>query len=281
MLKTKQTFNGLLTYRTTSLYIGDVLDLYEEYSPDEVDLLKVLAKDRNVILAGANIGAIAVPVATAAKMLVAFEPNPIEYTLLCKNIEMMDEIVCLPKCYALGEREGWMYCPVLDPDKPGNIGGASLLGWTSQDDTIKVEVRPIDSCWHPKDQVGLIIADTEGMEIHVVKGALETIKRDQPYLYLENALDNIPPDANNPYGRPCRAAELMKLVGSLGYTMYYHFPKLTNKAKEGELAYGVVSFNMLCVHQYKGYEFAKLEQASWHLSPVVKKADGQYVVAQR
>jgi len=86
MLKTKQTFNGLLTYRTTSLYIGDVLDLYEEYSPDEVDLLKVLAKDRNVILAGANIGAIAVPVATAAKMLVAFEPNPIEYTLLCKNI---------------------------------------------------------------------------------------------------------------------------------------------------------------------------------------------------
>ena len=89
------------------------------------------------------------------------------------------------------------------------------------------------------------------------------------------------PDANNPYGRPCRAAELMKLVESLGYTMYYHFPRLTNKAKEGELAYGVVSFNMLCVHQYKGYEFAKLEQASWHLSPVVKNADGQYVVNQQ
>jgi len=47
MLKTKDTYNGHLTFRTTSLYIGDVLDLYEEYSPDEVDLLKVLAKDRN------------------------------------------------------------------------------------------------------------------------------------------------------------------------------------------------------------------------------------------
>ena len=277
MLKTKQTFNGLLTYRTTSLYIGDVLDLYEEYSPDEVDLLKVLAKDRNVILAGANIGAIAVPVGKAAKNLTAFEPNPIEYELLWGNIQNCGS--CLPCCKALGEKFGNMYCPVLNPEQPGNVGGASLLGWTSQDNTTPVQVIPLD--YLKQKDVGLIIADTEGMEIHVVKGALETIKRDKPYLYLENNFEAIPPDANNPYGRPCRAAELMKLVESLGYTMYYHFPKLTNKAKEGELAYGVVSFNMLCVHQYKGYEFAKLEQASWHLSPVVKKADGQYVVNQR
>ena len=276
MIVTKETYNGLLKFRTTSWYIGDALEKYGEYSPEEVDLLKVLAKGRNVIVAGANIGAIAVPVAKVAKTIHLFEPNPTEFSLLGMNIIAAG--VGLSSCHnqALGAKAGTLYCRTVDPEQEGNIGGLSLLGWTSQDETVEVDVVTVD--YFGIKDFGLLVADVEGMEIHVVQGAIETIKRCQPYLYLEAPLEDVPTDAMNPYGRKCRTVELFKLIDSLGYIMYYHLPPITPKAVEGDRFFNVCSFNVLCVPNCRGFEFAKLRQDGWKLIPVKKVGDGQFVI---
>ena len=81
--------------------------------------------------------------------------------------------------------------------------------------------------------------DVEGMEAAVIRGARKTIEKFRPILYVENDRDD-------------RSAELIELLQSLGYNLYWHTPRLFNPDnfyQNPVNEFGdVVSANMLGIH---------------------------------
>lgn len=113
---------------------------------------------------------------------------------MCANLALNS----LPNVFAyqkaLGSAPGSIQVPCLDVEKKLNWGGVSLVdcqestawGDVSNQDVKSVETVPLVTI----DSLALkacrfIKADVEGMELDVILGAQETIKRCRPLLYLE------------------------------------------------------------------------------------------------
>jgi FkbM family methyltransferase len=110
--------------------------------------------------------------------VLSYEPVDINYKDLLKTIELnkaQDLIVPIKK--GLGEKQD-----VLRISKSSS--SASMLGIDANDEnTLQVDVSTIDiEC--KNRQIGLIKMDVEGFEYYVVKGGLETIKRDKPVMFI-------------------------------------------------------------------------------------------------
>lgn len=103
----------------------------------------------------------------------------------------------------------------------------------------------------------LIKIDVEGMELQVLLGAQETLRRHRPILFVEN---------NGPNGSP----QVIDLLRALGYTLRWHFSPFfqrDNFAGNSENVFGpMVDANMLALPQ------ALAETASW-LEPVLDASD--------
>ena len=78
------------------------------------------------------------------------------------------------------------------------------------------------------------------MEIEVIKGAKELIKKFRPIIYIEN-------------DRQEHSKNLIELIWSLDYKIYWHLPRLYNENNffnEKDNIFGnIVSVNMLCIHK--------------------------------
>jgi hypothetical protein len=101
-----------------------------------------------------------------------------------------------------------------------------------------VPVMTIDGLCLPR--CDFIKIDVEGMERAVLAGAVATIARCKPFLYVEN-------------DRADRSAELIRFLDRLGYAMYWHKPPLYNPKNYAGNPHnvfgGLVSGNMLCAHR--------------------------------
>jgi hypothetical protein len=78
------------------------------------------------------------------------------------------------------------------------------------------------------------------MERAVLGGAIETIARCQPFLYVEN-------------DRARQSADLVRFIDELGYAMYWHRKPLYNPrnylGNSTNVFGNIHSHNMLCVHR--------------------------------
>ena len=99
-----------------------------------------------------------------------------------------------------------------------------------------VPVRIIDELKLPR--CDLIKADVEDMELHVLRGAMETIDAHRPALYVENH------DREN-------SPRLITYIEELGYRMWWHTPPLFNPdnyRRVGHDIFGnIISVNMICI----------------------------------
>ncbi|ALJ38565.1 MULTISPECIES: FkbM family methyltransferase [Azospirillum] len=84
--------------------------------------------------------------------------------------------------------------------------------------------------------LALLKADVEGMEAMVVEGAVRSIARCRPALYLEN-------------DREEQSADLIAMLQGLGYRLWWHIVPIYNPANHAGNRYdafpGVVSLNLL------------------------------------
>lgn len=147
----------------------------------EIDLLSYIEslKDRLpggvAVDVGANIGNHAIFLAEFVRSpLIAFEPNPVVLPLLKSNLAINHaNVQVVEKGLGASAARGAM--EVVDEN---NLGTARIV------DGGEVEISTLDQeCCDM--QVALIKVDVEGMELQVLQGAVETLKRCRPHLFLE------------------------------------------------------------------------------------------------
>jgi FkbM family methyltransferase len=238
--KTTDTRFGRMAYFAGDFYIGKSLELYGEYSWGEVELLsKFIKPDWTVVNGGANIGALAVPLAALCKKLYAFEPQPEVYQLLKRNARGHKSIRT-SDC-ALWHSEGTTKMRLLHELTHPNIGGLIIndAGGSHTARTVALDD------WLQGEDVDLIFLDIEGCESAALRGAQRTISRCRPVLYVED--------------HPDYKSDVGSYIRSLDYFVYAHTPYLfspDNWKKHPESFFGnVASFNSLCIPKERLEEF--------------------------
>lgn len=230
--------DGLYLYNKNDRYVGASLKIYGEYAHAEAVMLQhLITPESTVIEIGANLGSHTVGLARRAKVVHAFEPQRLMFQLLCANLALNQAANAFAYQCGIGARECELNVPLLDPTATANFGGQSLTLEKESPDARyeRVAVRPLDHM--DLGAPTLIKIDVEGMELDVIKGAVNTIGAFRPTLYMEN-------------DRREKSAELCDAMWSLGYALYWHFPPLfnpRNHARETTNVFPkVVSVNMLC-----------------------------------
>lgn len=245
----KQCKYGKMIFIDKDLWVGRSLDIYGQFSEGEIDLLKVLIEPGDVVLdIGSNIGTHSLAFSQfvgSEGVVYSFEPVRLLYYMLCGNVALnnIENITCYQK--VVGNVSGVVSVPEIDLVFGDNFAATVLqnyrnmngnlcsdLSRTQEVSAIKIDELNLEKC-------NLIKVDVEGMEVDVIRGALKTIVKHQPWLYLEN----------DPYCFDVIACN--NLIYDLGYTVYQHEPyhfQLDNFNCCSDNVFGNhLSRNMLCV----------------------------------
>lgn len=246
-LRLRHCREGLMLYYVTDRYVGRALDVYGEAHGLELNFLAQAVKPgHSVVDLGANIGAHALAFARMtgpAGVVVALEPQPEAFRLLCANLALNRVGHVRPIHAAAGASAGRIRVPVLDYAKPGNYGGVALGGDAGEEVAmIALDSLELAACH-------LLKIDVEGMENAAIAGAERTIARHRPLLYVEN-------------DREARSRELHERLTGLGYRLWWHAPPLFNPSNHfgnPENAFATLaSINVLGVPEERSLEIRKL-----------------------
>lgn len=231
---------GYVVYNKNDLYIGKAVEKYGEFSELEVDLFKQLCRPGDVVVeVGANIGTHTVVLSSIVGeqgRVYAFEPQPIVFYTLCANVAInsLSNVHCFN--LAAGATEGFVMIPNFDYNEPGNYGSIEVDKFKQGNQVRRVR---LDN-YLDVPSLKFLKIDVEGMESEVIRGAKKLITRHKPVLYVEN-------------DRIAKSKDLIELIRSLDYRMYWHLPALFNPnnfAADNENIYpNTVSVNMLCFHK--------------------------------
>jgi FkbM family methyltransferase len=209
LVKLHETVNGPMYLLETDTVICESLRTTGDYAPDEKALLGPLISSGDTILdVGANVGNhtlfFSQCVGPGGRVL-SFEPQRFLFKILCANALLGRYQNVWPYRLAVGDEEGTVDIPVPNSERPNNFGGYSLSF-----DKFKeaADITTIDTI--APDQCHLIKIDVEGMELSVLRGAVETIARTRPFLYFE-------------YNRPEFKEEILRFsADKLRYRLYRH-----------------------------------------------------------
>ena len=234
--------HGRFLANPNDVYIGRALIEYGEFSELESHLIgQICPEGGTVAEVGANIGAHTVAIARKlgpSGRVHAFEPQPIVFQNLCANLALNGLTNVYAYNKACGAHRDSLTFPNIKYDIEGNFGGISLDVVPETDHGQKVDIVPLDDIEPP--QLHVLKIDAEGMEIDVLKGAGKTLARHKPILYVEN-------------DRLDRSEELIRLIQSHDYRLWWHTPPLFNPenwaGNKTNAWPGIASFNMLCIHK--------------------------------
>jgi FkbM family methyltransferase len=236
--------DGFLMFNRLDAYIGRSLELYGEVFPAEAALFRKLVRPGMTVLdVGANIGAhtlLFARLAGPAGRVLAFEPQRKLFQMLCGNCAVNGlENVFAYHGFAAAE-QGEQAVKDIDMSRVGNFGGQEMAQMIAEETSETVahvkSVRIDDMSLAACDFVKI---DVEGMELSVLQGAAETIRRHRPILFVEN-------------DRPDSHRALCAFIrDTLNYRMYWHLGRLfstENFYNNTVNVFGAtVSCNMLCL----------------------------------
>lgn len=160
-----------------------------------------LIKDGDIVVdGGANVGMFSVVVARAypSAIIYAFEPTPATFKILLENIKPYPNVKAF-NC-ALGETNG-----MTSIIQEGSFGEGSHVG----EGGIPIEAKTVDSLGIP---MNFLKMDVEGYEGNVLRGAVETIKKNNPII------------AMSAYHKPNDKTELPAIVNAIApYDCELHY----------------------------------------------------------
>ena len=211
--------HGLLLVDAHDVYVGRAIVEYGEYGEHEqLALQRILSATAGAVVeVGANIGALTVPLARqlalAGRELVAFEPQPVIFHVLCANVALnaLANVRAWP--FACGARPGTRYFTSPDYAAPGNFGGVAMSA-DAVPGAVDVPCVRLDDVV-ARHEVGLIKIDAEGAELDVLAGAETIVSRARPVLYVEN-------------DRVDLSQALIEWLWARDYRLWWHVPLLFN-----------------------------------------------------
>lgn len=194
-------------------YISKCIKLSGEYEPEVRKLAEGILNDISngtVLDIGANLGSFTVPLAKKYGKLnfVSFEPQRTIYHQLCGNVFLNSLDNVTPKNLGVGSCDCEVHCGRPDYYTTDNIGS---FGLGSVGNEI-IQVVTLDSFGF--DDVRLIKIDVEGFELEVLKGAQETITRNNfpPILFEVWTVDWFKE----------KRETILNYVENLGYTLHIY-----------------------------------------------------------
>src|SRR5258708_5373095 len=231
----KRCRHGVFNFFVADTHVGRALGLYGEYSESEVMLFQQLLTPGAVVVeAGANIGALTVPIANRVGptgRVMAYEPQAALADLLARTATANALGQIEVRHAALGAQPGTTVVPRVNYLASGNFGSVGLGGAEG----LTVPVETLDDLGLAR--LDLIKVDVEGMELEVLAGATVSIRRLRPMLYLEN-------------DRAERSRALILALDDLGYRAWWHFAGLFNPANyfgnPENVFPDMLSVNLLC-----------------------------------
>lgn len=233
---------GLMLANVNDTFVGKSLARYGEFSAAETALFRlVLSPNAFVVEVGANIGALTIPLARHAAVVLAVEPQRIPYQTLCANVQLNSLTNVFTLHAACGNETGRVPMIDLDPRREQNFGGTRLSHATPETPRHQsvplVRLDDVLADWDAP--VTLLKIDVEGMERDVMEGARERITKDRPILYFEN-------DRAETYFENVQWVEQ-----AFGYRVFQHLAPLytpDNFKREPENVFGpIVSGNNVAV----------------------------------
>jgi FkbM family methyltransferase len=237
-----KTRYGSMIYNRNDQFIGKSLELYGEWSQNELDFMgRYISEGDYCIDVGANIGTHALYFADLVGKtgcVAAFEPQRIVFQLLCANIALNQHMNVNTFNTAVTASEQIVHLPNLDPLVFNNFGAASLQ--PSSNTAYPVKGIPLDALSFPR--LDFIKIDAEGSEPEIVRGAVELLQKHQPLVYAEYY--------------PERHSEcLIHLFRTLDYRVYMHPTPSFNPSnfnKEAKNIFGeYVEHSLFCVPKTK------------------------------
>lgn len=181
------TRQGLFVVDPKDFGVGRALLDRGFYDTDVIDfLLGQIDANSKVVIVGAHIGALLVPIAKKSGCVVAFEPNPKTAMLLEANIKLNGITnVTLHKVAASSGNES-----LVMNHNVTNTGASSVAkidGDNKTADDVVIEARSLDGILGD-ESVDLMIVDAEGYEVQVFSGA-QGVLRNTRLLYTEYGPD--------------------------------------------------------------------------------------------
>ena len=250
--------HGTILYNKNDIYIGKSIEKYGEFSYLEAKIFEQICKAGDIVIeVGANIGAHTLYLSKLVGngYVFAFEPQRLVFQNLCANLALNSISNVYAYQEAISNENGTIIIPECNFTKNNNFGGINIEN-TKNGTT--VNRQKLDNFLNKIDRLKLLKIDVEGMEILVIKGAKELIDKFRPIIYVEN-------------DRQEHSKELIELLWSLDYKMYWHLPKLYNKSnffcQEENIFGNIVSVNMFCIHKdldIKVIDMVEVLDSSFH-----------------
>jgi FkbM family methyltransferase len=176
-----ETKNGLLAVPAGDFNVSRSLLQNGQYDWPQITWLKpLLDNNSRLVFAGAHIGAVLIPLVSAAatRSVVAYEPSPRNFKLLGVNLALNRTEGVATINAALGERDG----QIQFTENAINTGNSRIAPAGGE---ITVKLQTLDAtlpqAW---DWVDLIVMDTEGSEVAAMRGAPLTLARTKNF-YVE------------------------------------------------------------------------------------------------
>lgn len=232
---------GKMLYNIHDTYMGQALEHYGEYAQGQINIFdEIIQPNWTVLDIGANIGCHTVFFARKVGKngkVYAFEPQRLTFQTLCANIAINHLTNTYCEQIALGAHDGSILVPQITPYKDNNFGALSLqdIDYYQGDN---IPLKRLDEYIFTSPQ--FIKIDVEGMELSVIQGAGELIKKHSPILFVEN-------------DRPAHSKQLIEVLLALDYNLYWAITLYYNPQNFFNNPVNIYnktcSFDMLCIHQ--------------------------------
>jgi FkbM family methyltransferase len=155
------------------LYVGKELRQTGSYSTGELNLLRSFCKpDTRLLVVGAHIGALAIPLAKSCRSVVAIEANPHTFELLRLNVALNGVTNFRPINKAAGNRAE----PIEFILSRSNTGGSKRIPvvhaaeyFHDNPEVVKIEAVPLDDLL-PAETFDVVLMDIEGSEYFALQG---------------------------------------------------------------------------------------------------------------
>lgn len=167
-----ETANGLFAVDPEDLGVGGHLLEHGQYGREELELLGgFITPDTKVLIVGAHIGSLAIPIARKAREICAIEANPNTFRLLVANLALNHVTNAKVAQIAASDKRETLSFLV----SRANSGGSKRVPkikdaayYYDRPEAIFVEAYPLDQ--YLEEAFDIVLMDIEGSEVFALKG---------------------------------------------------------------------------------------------------------------